>query len=232
MTGAVIVLDDYVQAREGSSPLRVLIADGQPLVRAGFRALLQESGRMSVVGEASTFAQAVELARRTRPDVAVVDAGLTGRVEAIGELPVRVMLLTSSADDDRLLAAVRAGAQGLLVKDSAPGELVSGIEALARGDAPLSPCLARRLLRQVGAFPERHTPQPECLTELTPREREVLVLVGLGFTNTEIAERLVITLATAKTHVSRVMMKLHAHHRAALVVAAYEGGLVVPGTAA
>jgi DNA-binding NarL/FixJ family response regulator len=168
--------------------------------------------------------------------VAIIDAGLTERVELIGRLGAEsgagVMLLTDSDADEQFFPALRAGAQGVLLKDSAPDELVAGIEAIARGDAPLSPRLARRLVSEIASRPDPHAPPPELLEELTMREREVLCLVGLGLTNTDIADRLVITRATAKTHVSRVMIKLNARHRAELVVIAYETGLVAAGLAA
>src|SRR4051812_14473614 len=235
--GRLIFLDDYAHGRASTAPaLRVLIADGHSLARAGLRALLQAHGRISVVGEASTFEQAAALARRIRPDVAIIDAGLSDRVELIVRLRAEsgagVMLLTDSDGDEWFLAALRAGAQGVLLRDSAPDELVAAIEAIATGGAPLSPSLARRLVSELAARPEPHTSSPDLLDELTPREREVLALVGLGLTNAEIAEQLVITRATAKTHVSRAMTKLHARHRAELVVVAYEAGLVVPGVAA
>lgn len=234
--GNLIVLDDYTHARGSSSiAFRVLIAERHSLVRAGFRALLGADARISIVGEAATFEQAAALARRVRPDVAVVDAALADRIELIGRLRAesgaRVLLLTSTEDDEHLLAALRAGAQGLLVKDSAPDELVSAIEVLARGDAPLSPSVARRLLDELASRPWPNIAS-ELLDELTAREREVLELIGLGLTNAEIAERLFISRATAKTHVSHVAMKLQTRHRAQLVVAAYETGLVAPGVAA
>jgi DNA-binding NarL/FixJ family response regulator len=235
--GTLILLDDYAHARASTAPaLRLLIADGHSLARAGLRALLQAHRGISVIGEASTFEQAAALARRIRPDVAIIDAGLSDRVELIGRLRTEsgagVMLLTDSDGDEWFLAALRAGAQGVLLRDSAPDELVAAIEAIATGGASLSPNLARRLVSELAARPEPHTSWSELLDDLTPREREVLALVALGLTNAEIAEQLVITRATAKTHVSRVMIKLHARHRAQLVVVAYEAGLVAPGVAA
>jgi DNA-binding NarL/FixJ family response regulator len=215
---------------------RILIADGQELVRAGFRVLLEGEGRMNVVGEAATGEDAIELTRRIRPEVVLVDASLPGLdcVEVtrrmLADSRVAVMLLTASDSDKRVFAALRAGASGVLVKDTEPAELVRGIHALARGDASLSPGLARRLIAELVSRPQPGMPSDGLLDELTPREREVVVLVATGLTNDEIAERLVVTPATAKTHVSRAMIKLHARDRAQLVVFAYETGLVRPST--
>jgi DNA-binding NarL/FixJ family response regulator len=164
----------------------------------------------------------------------MIDARLPGldSVEATGRMlaepAVAVMLLIASEGDERIFAALRAGASGLLLRDTEPAELVRAVEALARGEALLSPSLTRRLISELAARPEPVSPSPELLAELTAREREVVALVGHGLSNDEIAERLVVSPATAKTHVSRAMVKLHAHHRAKLVVFAYEAGLVVP----
>ena len=215
-------------------PVRVLIADGQALVRAGFRVLLEAQEGFSVVGEAATGEQAVALAHDLRPDVVLIDARLPGldSIEATGRIlsdsEVAVMLLTTSEDDQRILAALRAGAGGLLLKDAEPTELLRAVELLARGDPLLSPRLARRLIAELASRPEPSSPNPDLIDELTAREREVVTLVALGLSNDEIAERLVVSPATAKTHVSRSMVKLHAHDRAKLVVFAYEAGLVVP----
>jgi DNA-binding NarL/FixJ family response regulator len=217
-----------------SSAVRVLIADGQAVVRAGLRARVERDHEITVVGEAATGEEAVALTHRIRPDVVMIDAGLPGldSVEATGRMfsqsGVAVMLLVASDDDERVVAALRAGASGLLLKDTEPAELVQAVEALARGDALLSPGLIRRLIAELASRPESDCPSPELLDELTAREREVVTLVGHGLGNNEIAERLVVSPATAKTHVSRAMVKLHAHDRAKLVVFAYEAGLVVP----
>jgi DNA-binding NarL/FixJ family response regulator len=216
------------------SEIRVLIADGHALVRAGFRMLLEGDRRMRVVGEAATGEEAVALARKIRPDVALVDASLPGLdcVEATGrmfaESGVAVMLLTTSATEDCVFPALRAGASGHLLKDAKPGELVRAVYALARGDALLSPALARRLIAELASRPEPQLPDSDLLDELTAREREVMALVALGLSNDEIAVRLVVTPATAKTHVSRAMIKLRARSRAQLVVFAYETGLALP----
>src|SRR4051812_43254645 len=220
---------------EAPSEIRVLIADGQALVRAGLRVLLESCGRFRVVGEAGTGEEAVALARRLRPDVALVDTRLPGLdpVEAtarmFAESGVAVMLITATEGDERIFASLRAGASGLLLKDTEPAELGRAVDALARGEALLSPRLARRLISELASRPEPASPDPELLEELTAREREVVSLVGIGFSNDDIAKRLVVSTATAKTHVSRAMVKLHARDRAKLVVFAYEAGLVVPG---
>jgi DNA-binding NarL/FixJ family response regulator len=216
------------------SRVRVLIADGEALVRAGFRMLLEGDRGITVVGEAATGDEAVAMAHRLRPDVALIDARLPGldSVEATEQIffksGVAVMLLTTSEDDERIFAGLRAGASGLLLKDTDPAELLRGVELLARGDPLLSPPLTRRLIAELASRPEPSSPSPGLVDELTAREREVVTLVGHGLSNDEIAERLVVTPATAKTHVSRSMVKLHAHDRAKLVVFAYEAGLVVP----
>jgi DNA-binding NarL/FixJ family response regulator len=225
-----------VGARVGSPAraVRVLIADGHELVRAGFRVLLEADERVAVVGEASSGEESVALAGELAPDVVLVDDGLPGLgcIEATArvssETGAAVMLLTGSEDDERIFPAVRAGAAGLLMKDSDPREFVRAIKALACGQALLSPSLTRRLIVELAARPEPSAPPSELVEELTAREREVVVLVALGLSNDEIAERLVVSQATAKTHVNRAMVKLHAHDRAKLVVFAYEAGLVVP----
>jgi DNA-binding NarL/FixJ family response regulator len=239
MTGSLALLEkdapESPRGRRAAAPaVRVLIAEGEALVRAGFRALLEHDRRITVVGEAGTGEEAVALARRVRPDVVMIDARLPGLdcVETtrrvFSESRLAVILLTSSDRDERMFAALRAGASGVLLKDTEPAELVRAVEALARGEALLSPSLARRLIAELVSRPEPAHPTSERLDELTAREREVVTLVAHGFGNDEIAERLVVTPATAKTHVSRAMVKLHAHDRAKLVVFAYEVGLVVP----
>jgi DNA-binding NarL/FixJ family response regulator len=241
--GKIVALDRHARARldgrAGAAPaVRVLVADAQALVRAGFRALLESGGRMSVVGEASTGEEAVAEARRVRPDVVLLDAMLPGLncVEATGRMladpGVAVMLLTTTEHDERIFATLRAGARGLLLKDTDPAELVRAIELLARGDALLSPSLTRRLIAELASVPDPQLPSSELLDELTPREREVVALVALGLSNPDIAERLVISPATSKTHVSRAMLKLGAHDRAQLVAFAFHAGLAVPRTQA
>jgi DNA-binding NarL/FixJ family response regulator len=242
-SGAVVAFDRRPRAgldgRAGAAaPVRVLIADGQALVRAGFRALLESRGRISVVGEASTGEEAVAEACRLRPDVVLLDATLPGLncVEATGRMladpGVAVMLVTATEQDERIFATLRAGARGLLLKDTEPAELVRAVELLARGDALLSPSLTRRLIAELASVPDPQLPSSELLDELTPREREVVGLVALGLSNPDIAERLVISPATSKTHVSRAMLKLGAHDRAQLVAFAFHAGLAVPRTQA
>jgi DNA-binding NarL/FixJ family response regulator len=226
--GRLLFLDPHAH------PVRVVIADGQALVRAGFRVLLEDRRSVTVVAEADTGEEAVALAHDLRPDVVLIDVGVPGldSVEATRQMLTQpglaVMLMTGSESDERIFAALRAGASGLVVKDTEPAQLVRAVEALARGEAVLSPSLTRRLIAELGARPEPSSPSPELLDELTAREREVVALVALGLSNQEIAERLVVSPATSKTHVSRAMVKLRAHDRAKLVVFAYEAGLVAP----
>ena len=217
--------------------IRVLLADDQTLVRSGFRALLERAEDLEVVGEAADGAEAVELARSERPDVILMDIRMPGvdgleatrRITADENLPgVRVIMLTTFELDEYVFEALHAGASGFLLKDVEPNELREAVRVVARGEALLSPSVTRRLIREFVAQPGRHRPPPDRLDALTEREREVLALVAQGLSNQEIAERLVISPTTAKTHVSRTMMKLHAHDRAQLVVLAYETGLVRP----
>jgi DNA-binding NarL/FixJ family response regulator len=211
---------------------RVVLADGEALVRAGLRTLLEGDGNITVVGEAADGEDAVVLAGQLSPDVVLVDVSLPGlgavettrRLGAMSGVPV--MLLTTSETDERIFAALRAGASGLVLKDAEPRELVRAVAVLARGDALLSPSLTRRLIADFASRPEPSRPTGEVVDRLTAREREVVALVALGLSNDEIAERLVVSPATARTHVSRAMIKLRARDRAQLVVFAYESGLV------
>src|SRR3954453_5831054 len=214
-------------------PIRVLVADGQALVRAGVRALLEAEERLTVVGEAAKGEETLALVEQLRPDVVMIDTRLPGldSVETthrvVSGSGVAVMVLTAGESDERIYAALKAGASGALPKDTKPTQLVQAIEALAQGDALLSPGIPRRLIDEFAARSEPASPDPELLDELTAREREVVSLVALGLSNGEIAEKLVVSPATAKTHVSRAMVKLRARDRAKLVVFAYEVGLVV-----
>jgi DNA-binding NarL/FixJ family response regulator len=224
----LVLLDPHAE------PVRVLIADGQALVRAGVRVLLEDERAVSVVGEADSGEQAVALAHRLRPDVVLIDVNVPGldSVEAIRQMLTQpglaVMLIAGSESDERILDALRAGASGLLLKDTEPAEMVRAVELLARGEALLSPLVTRMVIAELASRPEPDCPSSDLLDELTAREREVVALVALGLSNDDIAERLVLSPATAKTHVSRAMVKLHAHDRAKLVVFAYETGLVAP----
>lgn len=216
--------------------IRVLLADDQPLIRAGFAALLGSDPGIEVVGEAGDGAAAVELAVRLRPDVALMDVQMPGTngIEATRRIiadpalrGVRVVILTNYALDAYVFSALRAGACGFLLKDTDPGELLRSVRVAVDGEALLSPRITRRLIAEYVSRPP--TPiEPPSLDGLTPREREVLTLVGAGLSNREIAERLVISHPTAKTHVSRIMTKLDARDRAQLVVFAYEWRLVAP----
>ncbi|MDQ1616662.1 MAG: hypothetical protein QOJ60_2601 [Actinomycetota bacterium] len=216
---------------------RILLADDQALVRAGFRALLSAEPDIDVVGEAADGAAALELAREHRPDVVLMDIRMPGtdgleatrRIVADPDLGgTRVIILTTFDLDDYVFEALRAGASGFLLKDTEPVDLISGVRAVARGDALLAPSVTRRLIEQFAS--RLRTPRSATtLDVLTEREREVAALVGGGLSNEEIAERLVVSPATAKTHVSRAMVKLAARDRAQLVMLAYETGLVRPG---
>jgi DNA-binding NarL/FixJ family response regulator len=217
--------------------IRVLLADDQTLVRSGFRALLERADDVKVIGEASDGAEAVERVRADRPDVVLMDIrmpgvdGLEATRRIVGDddlTSVRVIMLTTFELDEYVFEALHAGASGFLLKDVEPDELRNAVRVVARGEALLSPRITRRLIRKYVSQPGRHRSPPESLDDLTARERQVLGLVAQGLSNHQIAEQLVISPATAKTHVSRTMMKLHAHDRAQLVVLAYETGFVRP----
>ena len=216
--------------------IRVALADDELVIRAGLRVLLEGEEDIVVTGEASNGEQAVALARDTLPDVVLMDIRMprldgveaTRRIAADPRLSrVRILILTILETDEYVLEALRAGASGFLLKDSDVVEVLRAVRVVAAGEALLSPGATRRLVEEVTTWPERGRVEPALLAELTDREREVMVLVAYGLTNREIAERLVISPATAKTHVSRTMLKLHAHDRAQLVVLAYQTGLVV-----
>ncbi|MDP2181839.1 MAG: response regulator transcription factor [Actinomycetota bacterium] len=224
-------------------PIRVLIVDDQALVRAGFHVLLDAAPDIDVIGEAENGIQAIELAEELAPDVILMDIRMprmdgleaTQRILADDGEPSedpsapRVLVLTTFDADEYVYEALRVGASGFLLKDTDPVQLVEAIRVVAQGDALLAPSVTRRLIREFASRPEVRRAHPEALEALTEREHEILSLVAQGLSNDEIAGQLFISPATAKTHVSRVMMKLHARDRAQLVVMAYESGLVVPG---
>jgi DNA-binding NarL/FixJ family response regulator len=219
--------------------IRVVVADDQTLVRAGFRLLVDSAADLEVVGEAVDGAEAVELARRERPEVVLMDIRMprmdgleaTRRIAADELLAgVRVVMLTTFDLDEYVYQALRAGASGFLLKDTPPGDLLAAIRVIAAGDALLAPGITRRLIAEFARRPDPTRVAPAALEALTAREREVLGLVARGLSNSEIAERLVVSPATSKTYVSRMLAKLGARDRAQLVAIAYESGLVTPGT--
>jgi DNA-binding NarL/FixJ family response regulator len=217
--------------------IRVLLADDQALVRAGFRALLDAQDDIEVVAEAADGDEAVSLALEHRPDVVLMDIRMPGtdgltatrRIAEDARLhDVRVVILTTFDLDEHVFEAIRLGANGFLVKDTEPAELLRAVRAVVDGDALLSPSVTRRLIEEF-AVRAKDPGQVPGLSGLTDREREVMALAGQGLSNDEIAERLIMSTATARTHVSRAMVKLGARDRAQLVVFAYEAGLVRPG---
>ena len=219
--------------------IRVAIADDQPLVRTGLATMVNHAADLVLVGEAADGDEAVEVARRERPDVLLMDIRMPGMdgieatrriAGAVATQKVRVIVLTTFDRDEYVHAALRAGASGFLLKDVAPEDLFAAIRVVAAGDALLGPSITRRLIAEFARRPSGGATDAARLGRLTDREREVLALVARGLSNDEIANRLVISPATAKTHVSHVMTKLDARDRAQLVIVAYETGLVAPGT--
>jgi len=218
--------------------IRVLVADDQALVRAGFVALLNAQDDIEVIAETDNGTRALASARDLRPDVVLMDIrmpeldGLAATREIVADpalTDVRVVVLTTFELDEYVFEAMRAGASGFLVKHTEPAELVRAVRVVADGDALLSPSVTRRLVSEFAARTKQPAGPPNALAELTVREREVMVLVGGGLTNAEIGERLFMSPATARTHVSRILIKLGARDRTQLVVMAYESGLVRPG---
>jgi DNA-binding NarL/FixJ family response regulator len=218
--------------------IRVLVADDQALVRAGFVALLDAQDGIAVIAEADTGTAALAAARELRPDVVLMDIRMPGMdglaaTRAIAADPdlaaVRVVVLTTFELDEYVFEAMRAGASGFLVKHTEPAELVRAVRVVADGEALLSPSVTRRLVSEFVARAKQPSGPSPALAELTSREREVMALVAEGLTNSEIGERLFMSPATARTHVSRILTKLGARDRTQLVVMAYESGLVRPG---
>jgi DNA-binding NarL/FixJ family response regulator len=217
--------------------IRVLLADDQALVRAGFKALLDAREDIEVVGEATNGTEAITLTKRLKPDVLLIDIRMpeldglqaTRRITADPELAaVRIVILTTFELDEYLFDALRYGASGFLVKDTEPTDLVTAVRVVADGDALISPSMTRRLVAEYAAR-AKEPPDATRLEELTDREREVMTLAAAGLSNQEIADKLYVSPATARTHVSRAMNKLRARDRSQLVVIAYETGLVRPG---
>jgi DNA-binding NarL/FixJ family response regulator len=220
--------------------IRVVIADDQALVRGGFVVMVRAAADMEVVGEAANGVEAIALIREHHPDVVMMDVRMPvlDGIEATRALTTdsdtsntRVLILTTFDLDDYVYGALRAGASGFLLKDTAPEDLLAAIRILAAGEALLAPSITRRLIREFALRPDVGArSSPALLDALSAREREVFVEVASGWSNAEIGERLHISAATAKTHVSRLLMKLDAHDRAQLVMIAYETGLVTPGS--
>lgn len=230
-----------IEMPKSVSAIRVLVVDDQPLVRAGIAMLVNAEEDITIVAEAADGQGALTQARAQRPDVilmdvrmpgtdgveatrAVIDAGLTAQ----NNQPIAVIILTTFHIDEAVYAALRAGASGFLLKDAAPTEIAAAIRAVAAGEAWLDPAVTRRLIDTFAARPEQRTPIPAKMTQLTPREREVLIFLAEGMSNAEVAGQLVISEATVKTHLAHVMAKLGVREKAQAVIAAYQTGLVQP----
>ena len=216
--------------------IRLLIADDQALVRGGFRMILEAQPDLEVAGEAANGADAIDQARRLRPDVILMDIRMPGvdGIEATRRIvaeqsPPQVLMLTTFDQDEYVYQAMRAGASGFLLKDVAPGDLVNAVRSLVAGDALLAPAITCRLLERFLRRPPPSSGRPVELRDLTDREIEVLLQVARGLSNAEIGETLFVSEATVKTHVTRILSKLHLRDRVQAVVLAYETGLVEPG---
>jgi RNA polymerase sigma factor (sigma-70 family) len=220
--------------------VRVLLVDDQALIRAGFRMILSAEEGIEVVGECADGTQAIDSVKRLKPDVVLMDIRMpemdgieaTRRItQSNGEPPIRVLMLTTFDLDEYVYDALRAGASGFLLKDVPADQLVDGIRLVAAGDALLAPSVTRRLIEEFSKAPRSRQETPAALDDLTPREAEVFALIARGMSNQEIAEELVVSETTVKTHVARVLMKLGVRDRVQAVVLAYESGLVAPGQA-
>jgi DNA-binding NarL/FixJ family response regulator len=222
------------------TPIRVVIADDQKLVRAGFAMILGAQGDIEVVGEADNGADAIRVVRAARPDIVLMDVrmpeldGLAATRELLGEGPVarhvpKILILTTFDVDDYVYQALAAGASGFLLKDTPPEQLVEAVRSVAGGDSMLAPTVTRRLIEHFVTSRAKDEVPPKGMDELTPREVEVFKLVARGLSNTEIAGELVVSEATVKTHVARILLKLGLRDRVQVVVMAYESGLVRPG---
>ncbi|MCP3800795.1 response regulator transcription factor [Allokutzneria sp. A3M-2-11 16] len=211
-----------------SEPTRVLIADDQALVRGSFRVLVESDPGLVVVGEAATGAEAVELVGRERPDVVLMDVRMPelDGIEATRRVSgsTRVLILTTFDLDEYVYAALRAGASGFLLKDTPPADLLAAVKVVAAGDALITPSVMRRLVAEFAGRPDQ--PPTHSLSGVTDRELDVLTLIARGLSNAEITQRLYLSMATVKTHIGRLLAKLHARDRAQLVIIAYESGLV------
>jgi DNA-binding NarL/FixJ family response regulator len=217
--------------------IRVVIADDQALVRGGFRVLVDSDPECTVVGEAANGREAIALVREHRPDVVLMDIRMP-EVDGLEAARVileddrlaetRVLVLTTFDLDEYVFQALRVGASGFLLKDTAPADLLAAVKVVAAGEGLLAPSITKRVIAEFANRPSKA--DPTVLAPLTEREREVLEHIGRGLSNAELAETLFVSMATAKTHVSRIMAKLHARDRAQLVVIAYETGLVIPGS--
>jgi DNA-binding NarL/FixJ family response regulator len=218
-------------------PVRVLLVDDDDLMRAGLKAVLSSDDAIEVVGEASDGRAALEQVPALSPDVVLMDVrmpdldGISATREVLASSPeVKVMILTTFEQDDYIFGALNSGASGFLLKRTSPEELIAGIHTVAVGDSLLSPSVTRRVIDRMAQQPAAETPYDERLGELTPREREVLAQVARGLSNTEIADALFIEETTVKTHVKRILMKLHLRDRVQAVIFAYESGLTRAGS--